>query len=73
MNELAETQRRVTLFHHEKIEYIVEAINNLDKEMKRIVEEQTKMRRWSIGIGIGALILGVGIGVGVALLMRKRS
>ena len=73
MNELAETQRRVTLFHHEKIEYIVEAINNLDKEMKRIVEEQTTMRRWSIGIGIGALILGVGVGVGVALLMRKRS
>ncbi len=73
MNELAETQRRVTLFHHEKIEYIVEAINNLDKEMKRIVEEQTKMRRWSIGIGIGALILGIGVGVGVALLMRKRS
>ena len=73
MNELAETQRRVTLFHHEKIEYIVEAVNNLDKEMKRIVEEQTKMRRWSIGIGIGALILGVGVGVGVALLMRKRS
>jgi hypothetical protein len=70
---MAETQRRVTLFHHEKIEYIVEAINNLDKEMKRIVEEQTKMRRWSIGIGIGALILGIGVGVGVALLMRKRS
>lgn len=73
MNELAETQRRVTLFHHEKIEYIVEAVNNLDKEMKRIVEEQTRMRRWSIGIAIGALILGVGVGVGVALLMRKRS